>query len=107
MERANRAGEHEEADLGRGVEAKAEQEPNWIHLPAPVDGPEQPTEDASEEAALVEHGVDIVLAVDTAVGQLAEGLHDLDEDDDVDDRHGEAEERGHAGANQAGGRLER
>ena len=45
---------HEQRDLGRGVEAEAEQQADRIHLPRLGDRFREPPEEAVHEAALVE-----------------------------------------------------
>src|SRR5580693_4002907 len=47
-------GQHEERDLGRGVEAEPEQQADAVHLARPAYGTHQLAEDPVEEAALVQ-----------------------------------------------------
>ena len=51
----------EEADLGRRVEAEAEQDAERIHLPASLDQPEEPAEEAAEQTAVGEHEIEVFL----------------------------------------------
>src|ERR671918_1467424 len=95
-----------EAHFGRRVEAQAEEEPERIHVPAPLDQSEETAEDAAEEAALGEDPVEVVLKEAPAPPDRAEGLVDLDEDENVGRGNGDEEERRDAGADDAADFLE-
>ena len=51
----------EQAHFGGGVEAEAEQDAKRIHLPAALDQTEKAAEQASEQAAIGEHQVEVFL----------------------------------------------
>ena len=96
----------EQRDFGRGVEAQAEQEADRKHVPAFGDEAEQRSENAGEEATIVEENVEILLDERLAALHRPEGAVDRHEDDDIEDRDGEEEQRRDAGADDAADRLE-
>ena len=105
--RSLHGGNAEQGDFGRGVEAEAEQESDRKHVPASGDEAEQRTEEAGEEAATVEQDVEIVLDERLAVLHRLKRAVDRHQDDDVEDRDGEQEQRRDAGADDPADRLER
>jgi len=94
---ARRRGERQETDLGGGVEAEAEQHPDWIHLPAVLHRPRQRPQDAVDQPAIVEALLERRLVV-LAASHVAKDAHDPGEDDEVDGRDDVQERPGHARA---------
>ena len=76
------AGDHEQRDLGRGVEAEAEEHADRVHLLRLVTVFVEPPEEAVHEAAAVELLLERLLVVAAAL-HLPEDLDDPDEDHDV------------------------
>ena len=102
-----RRGNAEQADLGRSVEAEAEQDAERKHLPAPFDQPKKAAEQAPEQAAVGEHEVEVFLDEPAAALDGLERAPHRGEDDDVGDRDGEQEQRRHQRADHAAEALER
>ena len=100
------AGDDQQADLGDGVEAEAEQEAGGVHVPRLGDRPGDPPEDAVEEAALVELALELGLVV-PAVPHLAEDPDDADEGGEVDQPDRQQEGAADQGAPDAGELLQR
>ena len=75
-------GEHEQGDLGGGVEAEAEQDPDRVHLPRLAHRAGEPAEVAVHQAAVVQLLLERLLVVG-ALLHLAEDPEDPDEDHDV------------------------
>ena len=96
--RACAGGDAEQADLGRGVEAEAEQQAQRVHVPAALDQAEQRPEQAAEQAALAEQQVEVLLDVGAAALDRVEGAVDRDEDEQVGGGDGEQEQRRDRGA---------
>ena len=100
------AGDHQQADLGDGVEAEAEQEAHRVHVPRLGDRLGDLAQDPVEEAALVELALELGLVV-PAVPQLAEDLHDADQRSEVDQPDEQQEGAADRGAPHAGDLLQR
>jgi hypothetical protein len=111
VERGRATGEYEQADLGRGVEAEAEQQADRIHLPGLGDRLGRAAEDAVHQAALVQLLLEGGL-VEVTRPHPAEHFHDADQDHQVQDRDDVEEDPGdrrtdHAGDLLQGGRVVR
>ena len=96
----------EEANLGRRVEAEAEQDSERIHLPAALDQTKEAPEQAPEQAAIGEHEVEVFLDEPAAALDGLERPPNRDEDDDIGDRDGEQEQRRHQRARNGAEALE-
>jgi hypothetical protein len=83
------------ADFSGGVEAEAEQDAERIHMPAALDQAEKTAEQATEQAAIGEHEVEVFLDEPAATLDGLERPPHRGEDDDVGDRDGEQEQRRH------------
>src|SRR5579875_446877 len=99
-------GNAQEADLGRRVEAEAEEKAERIHVPAPADQPEERAEETPEEAATGEQKVEVVLDQAPAPSHPSEAAIDTGEDDEIGERDGKEEEHGNRGADEAAKILE-
>src|SRR6266498_489288 len=94
-------GERQQADLAGGVEAKAEQQPQRVHLPGVVDQLLRASaEDAVDEAALQQEVLE-VLAVVAALLHMPPDADDLQQHDQVEHSDGPQEHARHAGADGA------
>ena len=83
--RAGRAGgQEEQRDLGRGVEAQAEEDAQRVHLPRLADRPREAPEEAVHEPARLQQVLELVLGGPAA--HVAEDAHDAHEDDEVQRR---------------------
>ncbi len=91
----------EQANLGRGVEAEAEQQADEVHVPAAGHQPEQAAEQAAEEAAPGEQQVEVFVVIAPAGLYAPEGLKDRDQHHHVHQRDGEQEGGGDNGADDA------
>ena len=95
----------EQCDLGRGVEAEPEQEPDRVHVPALADQLEEASEDAAHQAA----GLQLVLKcrpVVVAASHPAVDAQDVEQDPQVEDPDHDQEDARHAGPHQSPDALE-
>src|SRR5262249_60463017 len=99
-------GDRQHADLAGGIEAQTKEEANRIHHPTALYGLEERAEEARQEAALVEELLDRRFVVSSAASDLAKGLDDVEQDDEVERGDKVEERRGDAGADQAAHCLE-
>jgi hypothetical protein len=83
--RARAAGDDEQGDLGRGVEAEAEEHPDRVHLRRFRDRPGEPSKEAVHETTTAQRGVERLLVVG-AGPHLAKHPHDAHKDREVEGR---------------------
>ena len=88
-----RGGNSEQADLGGGVEAQAEEESERIHLPAAVDGADEGAYEAADPTHLLEGGVEGFFRV-AAAATAPKVLATLRQHEEVDGGDGEEENGG-------------
>ena len=73
--------DREQADLGGGVEAEPEQDPERVHLPARVDLVADPLEEeAAHQALALQRLLELLLVVDAAL-HLPEDAEDVEQDE--------------------------
>jgi hypothetical protein len=91
----------EEANFGRGVEPKTEQEAKRVHLPGILHKAEQTAEETSQKASVGQDELEIVIR-ETATGPhgLEHAIH-RDQHDSVGTRDSKEEEGRHHRPNQA------
>jgi hypothetical protein len=79
----------EDADLGGGVEAEAEEHAQGIHVPAARDHLEHGAEEAGEQATVAEEQIEVFFDVRLAAPDAHEGADHRAENDKIDDCNGE------------------
>ena len=79
------AGEHEQRDLGGGVEPEPEQDSDRVHLGRALDRPGHPAEQPVHEPALIEPALELGFA-EAAALHLAQDAQDPDQDHEVQRR---------------------
>ena len=92
MPRGEQRGRGEQRDLGRGVEAHAEDHADRVHLPVPGDRAHPPAEEAEHQPAAVQPALELGLVVGAAAHR-SEHAHDPGEDHEVQQAD-QVEERG-------------
>jgi hypothetical protein len=106
VERCGSAGQHEQADLGGGVEPEAEQHTDRVDVPRLADALRQAAQEPVQEAPLVEVVLQLGLVV-PALSHLAKDPHDPEQDHEVQDPEDPQEDPGDRGADDAGRRVQR
>lgn len=91
----------EQADLGRGVETQSKQEAERIHVPGFCDQAEQRSEQPREQAATGEQRVEALGVVNALLPYSAKRPPQAGEDDEIDGRDHEQEQRRHRRADKA------
>jgi len=94
-------GDAEQADLGRGVKAQAEQEAERQHVPAPRHQAEHRAEQPRQQPTRVQHLVEVLLDIDLAAPDAAERAVNRAQHHQVDAGDHEQEQRGNAGRDDA------
>jgi hypothetical protein len=89
------------ADLGGGVEAEPEENPEWVHLPALVDLVADAAEEEAAHEALVKKRLFELLLVVVAALHSLEDAEDVEQDDKVEDADDDQEGARHRRANVA------
>ena len=100
------AGRREQGDLGRGVEAEPEQEPERVHLPRARDRAGRASVEAVHEAARVQLLLELVLR-ELAAAHAQEDPDDPDQHDQVEDPDQQQERSRDRRADQAAGAVQR
>ena len=98
--------DREQADLGGGVEAEPEEDPERVHLPARVDPVADPLEEeAAHQPLALQRVLELLLVVDAAL-HLPEDAEDVEQHDQVEQPDHDQEGAGDGRADVAADVLE-